>query len=237
MTPAPGRAVAAADDAPLLPSAVAGLRAWRVVVEADGAERLAGPQGGPGWPAGGAWLQAACARGGDHAAPDPGCTCGIHAWHPRPAAARAVLAGRGEVAGVVEVTGAGELHEAGLRAAAARPRVLFVAPRANAARLARLAAAYDARLVPVRGPQDVLAFCAQEDLGLSEATVVDLLGPAMVARAREQRRRDRRRGAVRLAAAAAIGAALVAAGLGLARDPSGDHTLYGRAGEVHVHRP
>jgi hypothetical protein len=150
-----------------------------------------------------------------------------------------VLAGRGQVAGVVEVAGAVELHERGLRAAAARPHALFVPARANAARLDRLAAAYDAQLVPVRGPDDVLAFCREAGLGLSEATVTELLGPAVVAAADEQRRRERRRNAARWAVAAAIAAGMLlgAAGLGLGHDPSGDRTLFGRSGEVHVHRP
>jgi len=229
---------ASATGPPLVPGAVFGLRAWRVVTGPEG-ERLAGPQGGAPWPAGGEWLHAACMHGRDHAAPDPGCSCGIHAWHPRPGAARMVLAGRGQVAGVVELAGAVELHEAGLRAAEARPRALFVPARANAARLARLAAAYDAELVPVRGPGDVLAFCREAGLGLSEATVAELLGPDTLAAAADQRHRERRRTVARLGAAAvaALVALLVAVGLGLSHDPSGDRTLFGRAGKVHVHRP
>jgi hypothetical protein len=68
-----------------------------------------------------------CGRSTSHLAPSQGCDCGIHAWHPRRASARRVLAGRNQLAGLVEAAASlrptrrdsvrsgpvGELHRAG----------------------------------------------------------------------------------------------------------------------------
>jgi hypothetical protein len=211
--------------APLIPSPVYGLRTWTVAGE-RGSERLAGPQRGVPWPAGGEWLHATCPTG--HAAPAGGCHCGLHAWHPRLRWARRCLAGRGEVAGVIEARGVIELHHDGLRAQRARPHALVRTRRSNPALLDRLAAAYDLPVVDARGPDDLLAWCREHGLGLSEEVVAALLGP---------RERERRRWvpvALRLAAVAAVVAALVLSGIG--HDPKGERDLFGRTGPVHIER-
>src|SRR5688500_16594146 len=109
-------------ETPLVPTPVYGLRTWTVSGERPD-ERLAGAyRNAPPWPAGGAWLEAVCPEG--HSAPAPQCSCGVHAWHPRARAARRILAGRGEVPGIVEASGAIEVHEDGFRAQRARPYAL-----------------------------------------------------------------------------------------------------------------
>jgi hypothetical protein len=211
--------------APLIPSPVYGLRTWTVAGE-RGSERLAGPQRGVPWPAGGEWLHATCPTG--HAAPAGGCHCGLHAWHPRLRWARRCLAVRGEVAGVMETRGVIELHHDGLRAQRARPYALVRTRRSNPALLDRLAAAYDLPVVAARGRDDLLAWCRERGLGLSEEVVAALLGP---------RERERRRWvpvALRLAAVAAVVAALVLSGIG--HDPKGERDLFGRTGPVHIER-
>ena len=193
----------------------------------SGAERLAGPQQSTPWPEGGGWLTATCMRHAGHSAPAAGCDCGIQAWHPARRSARRVLAIRREVPGVVEAGGAIEVHRDGFRAERARPFALMVAPRANAALAGRLASAYDAELVPVDGPDAILAWCRARGVGLEPAVVDELLGSAGVA---EQRRRTR---ATRLRFAAALAAIALLLGVGLvATDDPGDRTLQGRTGEV-----
>ena len=170
--PARGRAVTAAP--PLIPSAVYGLRTWTVAGE-RGSERLAGPHRGVPWPAGGEWLEATCEAG--HAAPASGCNCGLHAWHPRRRWARRCLAARGEVPGIVEARGTIELHHDGLRGQRARPYALVRTQGCNPALLDRLATAYGLPIVDARGPDDLLAYCRERGLGLSEHVVASLLGP------------------------------------------------------------
>jgi hypothetical protein len=205
----------------LVPSPLYGLRTWSVVGE-RGSERLAGPQRATPWPAAGGWLDAGCPRG--HAAPAPACECGIHAWHPHARAARRVLAIRREVPGVVEASGAIEVHRDGFRAERARPFALLLTPRANAALVGRLAAAYGAQIVPVDGPGAILAWCRERGLGLQPAVLDELLGPPA-------RRRPRRGARLRTAAALAAIAALLVVGI-VATDDPGDRKLFGRTGEV-----
>jgi hypothetical protein len=209
----------------LVPSPLYGLRTWSVVGD-DGRERLAGPQLATPWPESGAWLEAACAQPGGHAAPAPACGCGIHAWHPGRRSARRVLAIRREVPGVVEASGAIEVHRDGFRAERARPFAFMLAPRANAALLGRLAAAYAAELVRVDDPDAIVAWCRERGLGLEPAVVDELLGPAAVA----ERKRRARATRLRIAATLAAIAALIGIGI-VATDPPGDRTLQGRTGE------
>jgi hypothetical protein len=209
----------------LVPSPLYGLRTWSVV-GARGEERLAGPQQSTPWPEAGGWLTASCARDGGHAAPAPECECGIHAWHPARRSARRVLANRGQVPGVVEAGGAVEVHRDGFRAERARPFAVLLGPRANAGLAGRLATAYGAELVPVDGPDAVLAWCRDRGLGLAPAVVDSLLGPERVA---AERRVVRAR---RLRFAAALAAIALLLGVGLATtDHPGDRTLQGRTGE------
>jgi hypothetical protein len=214
----------------LVPSPLYGLRTWSVIGE-PGSERLAGPRQGTPWPADGAWLEARCDR--LHAAPAPGCECGIHAWHPGAHGARRVLASPREIPGVVEAEGAIELHDDGFRAERARPYALFAGPHANARLARRLADAYGIEAVGVGDADAIVAWCRARGLGLTPDVLERLLGPDVVAAARRAKRRRTR--VVRLRIAAAVAAIAVLVGVGLAATGSpGERTLHGRTGEVHV---
>lgn len=217
---------------PLVPTPLYGLRAWNVVGE-PGAELLKGPQQGGAWPPGGQWVEAVCSQSAVHQAPVKDCGCGLHAWHPTPRHARRIVAGRGEVPGIVEARGAIEVHDDGFRAQRARPFALFLLPGRNARLVNRLAEAYGVQVVDARGADDVLAFCQERGLGLDEAVVAELLGPEGEERRRAARRRQRFE-ALRFAAAIAVALLLVVIGLQVATDPPGDHVLNGRTGEIHV---
>ena len=71
-------------------------------------------------------------------------------------------------------------------------------------------------------------------LGLEEAVVTKLLGPAAEERRRARRRRART-AALRTAAGLAAVALLLVLGL-VATDRPGDRELSGRTGEIHQHR-
>jgi hypothetical protein len=218
-------------DGPLLLGPLYGLRTWRVAKD-DGLERLAAPQRATPWPAG-QWLEATCDR--DHAAPAADCRCGLHAWHPRLASARRILASRFDVPGIVEAAGHVEVHADGFRAARARPYAFVLLPRRNPRLVERLSVAYDAEVIALRRPEELVAVCAERDLGFSASVVDDLLGPEAVAERSRAHRRARRHAAGRVAAAAAVLAML--GGLGAAVEhtgPQGERDLYGRAGKVHV---
>jgi hypothetical protein len=215
-------------DAPLIPGPLYGLRTWRVVAE-DGVELLSAPHRGTTWPTGGEWLEATCERGG-HAAPTAGCDCGIHAFHPRRATARRVLAARREVPGIVEAEGPTEVHEDGFRAARARPYALVIAPGRNAKQIARLAEAYGVGVLELRRPDDMVAHCRERGLGLDEPVVAQLLGPG----GQHAEARRRRASALRIAAAVALAAILLLAGSQLLPETPPGHELTGRAGEVRT---
>jgi hypothetical protein len=216
---------------PLVATPVYGLRTWTVRGE-TGNERLAGPQRAAPWPVGGGWLEASCPGEEGHAAPAAGCECGIHAWHPRPRAARRIFASRREVPGVVEAVGAIEVHADGLRAERARPYALVLAPGRNAGLAHRLAEAYHVPIIEAARPDDVLRWCDERGLGLAEPVVAELLGADELDAQRKARRAAGRANALRLAAAIVLAALLLVAGL-IATDDPGDRTLHGRAGEVN----
>jgi hypothetical protein len=129
---------------------VVGWRAWKVALVDDGPRLRAmtrlGCRGGAWWPAGRA-LQAVCATA-RHAAPQAGCSCGIHA-----AASYELLeelgfvdrTGHAVAVGSVALWGRVVQAERGWRAQQAYPREVWL-PRPIAHLAARLAAAYD---VPV----------------------------------------------------------------------------------------
>ena len=169
-------------------------RARRVV---DGAAppRASGPRAASGW-------SQRCPTG--HAAPAAGCDCGVHAWHPRRSSARDVLATRATVAGIVEAQGPTEVHEDGFRAERARPYALVLTPRGNPNLIRRLAERYDAAIVEVRGPAELLAYCREHRLGLDEEVVAGLLGAGDAETLRRARRQPgpRRRAAGRRGARA-----------------------------------
>jgi hypothetical protein len=197
----------------------------------DRGEWLAGPHHPTVWPPGGQWLHATCPTG--HPAPTAGCDCGVHGWHPRRSSARDALAPRATVAGIVEAQGPAEVHEDGFRAERARPHSLVLTPRGNAKLIRRLAARYDAALIEVRGPAELLAYCRERDLGLDEQVVAGLLADGDVAALRRARRRRSRGAALRVALALAVAALMVVAGLTVVSDPPGERTLHGRTGEIH----
>jgi hypothetical protein len=215
-------------DTPLFADPLYGLRFWRVAAD-EGGELLTAPHRGTPWAPGGEWLQARCPTG--HAAPAPGCDCGVHAWHPRRRSVRDVLASRGTVPGIVEAQGAIEVHEDGIRAARARPHALIVTPGCNEARIRRLAARYQASVVEVRGPRALLAYCREHDIGMGDDVVSELLG----VRSGERRRARLKHDALRVAVAVVVAALLVVLGAEIAVDPPGPRTLYGRTGEIHTH--
>lgn len=213
------------NETPLVPSPVYGLRAWTVVGETGG-ERLAGPYRSAAWPAAGAWLESTCELG--HASPAPDCACGIHAWHPRRRSGRHVLAARAAVPGVVEASGAVEVHADGFRAQRARPYAL-VDTGWHPALVRRLAATYGVPVVEAGSPAALVDWCRERDLGLEEAVVGELLGPAAAPTRRT------RPVALRVAAAVVVVGLLLLLGL-VATDTPGDRTLNGRTGEVQGQR-
>jgi hypothetical protein len=218
--------------APLVPGPLYGLRTWRVVIE-DGRERLAAPQRGTAWTRGRGWLQATCEAG--HAAPTADCRCGIHAWHPRPASARRVLASRFDLPGIVEVDGVVEVHEDGFRAERARPYAFVRLPGRNGRRIERLGAAYGAQILDLRRPEELLAVCRERGLGLQQPVVEELLGAAAIQERRRARARKRRNDALRVAAALLVAALLCV--LALVVDGNGAHgnsDLYGPAARSHA---
>jgi len=220
-------------DTPLVAGPLYGLRTW-VVVGAPGEERLAGPHSRTPWPAGAAWLEATCAVDPRHVAPEHDCVCGLHALHPSAENARKVLSARREIAGVVECDGAIELHPDGFRAQRGRPYALVATPLKNPALVERLAHSYDAEVVKVEGPKDLVDWCRDRRLGLEPAVVDELVGVDV---AREWRRTKRQRthrvvGGMLAVIVLSVVLALLAS-LALP-DPPGPRVLRGRAGEVTV---
>jgi len=191
-------------EVPLVAGSLYGLRTWTVMSDGAG-EHLAAPQRGTEWPPTGGWVRARCEHG--HVAPAIGCRCGIHAWHPRPRAARRVLASRFELPGIVEVQGSVEVHVDGFRAERARPYAFVRLPNRNPFLIDRLCAAYGAQVIVLRRPQELLELCHDRGLGLEEPVVEELLGPEAIdghRRAVARRRRtDRLRAAAALATCAA----------------------------------
>jgi hypothetical protein len=219
-------------DPPLVATPVYGLRTWTVSGERPD-ERLASSYRVEPWPAGGAWLEASCSSAEDHSPPAPGCVCGIHAWHPRPRAARRILAGRREIPGIVEARGAIEVHEDGFRAERARPYALLLAPGRNAALVDRLADAYGVPVVEVAEGDAVLDWCREHRLGLAEPVVAELLGPDELDARRRARHAKVRANAFKLAAAVVVAVLIVVLGV-VATDHPGDRTLSGRSGEIRT---
>jgi hypothetical protein len=183
------------------------------------------------WPSNGEWLEASCTSSGNHSAPAAGCSCGIHAWHPRRSSARRVLASRFELPGIVEAAGAVEVQEEGFRAERARPYALVVTPGRNKNQATRLAERYRAEVVEVAGADALLAWCRERGLGIGEQTVDELLGAERVEEQREARRRRTRRDGLRIAIVAAIAALVVLVGY-LFESGATSHGIYGRTGWI-----
>jgi hypothetical protein len=218
------------NEAPLVPGPIYGLRTWAVTGK-PGHERLTGPLRTTPWPDGGALLVAECSVTPPHTPPAASCDCGLHALHPTRSAARRVCGVRREVPGILEASGAVEVHPDGFRAQRGRPHALVLLPGRNTRLLERLAETYDARLLRLSGPGALVAYCQEHGLGLPEDVVAGLVDTERVAAGR---RRRRRRAA--LAVVAAIVAAIAVAGIVNAIDPGTEHgrVLKGRGGEVTV---
>jgi hypothetical protein len=214
----------------LVPGPIYGLRTWKVI-GAPGHERLAGPHRTAPWPTGGALLEAECSATPPHQPPGAACGCGLHAWHPTRGAARRVCAVRREVPGILEASGAVEVHVDGFRAQRGRPHALVLLPNGNAPRLERLAESYDLDVLRLDGPDALLAHCRERGLGLSESVVAELVDTEGLA----ARRRERRRRALATAVVVAV-VALTLAVLAVTADPGVEHgkTLNGRSGEIRV---
>lgn len=159
---------------PLVTGPLYGLRSWRASGP-RGDERLVAPYRGTPWPVGGELLEAHCPVTPEHAPPAPRCRCGLHAWHPTPRASRRACSYRREVPGILQAWGAVELHADGFRAQRGRPYALVLLPRGNAALLERLAATYDARLLVLRGPRALAAYCRERGFGMTDGTIARLL--------------------------------------------------------------
>ena len=192
-------------------------------------ERLVAPLRGTVWPDHGQMLEAWCPE--PHHPPASGCMCGVHGWHPSRWSARRVCSVRREVPGIVEASGAVEVHEDGFRAQRGRPHTLVVLPNRNARQIERLAEAYDARVLHVRSAHELLAHCHEHARGMTQGTVASLVGRERLA----QEHRGRRRRAVTRAMIAAL-ALLSLAGVGAVVDSGPQHgkKLYGRSGPVRV---
>jgi hypothetical protein len=217
-------------DPPLVAGPLYGLRSW-AIVGPPGEERLAGPQRGTPWPAGGAWLNATCERDPDHSAPAHDCVCGIHVLHPDETNARRVLAPRREIAGVVECDGPVEVHPDGFRARRGRPYALVLSPGRYPALVHRLARVYDAQVVEVRRPADLERWCRERGLGLTPTVVDEILGTGTVRAWRQASRHRARLGVVRVVAALLVALAIAAAVYVALPDPRGPHYVYGRTGK------
>ena len=216
-------------DAPLVPGALYGLRTWGVA-GAPGDERLIGPQRSVPWPSGGALLEAECSATPPHAPPGAACACGLHAWHPTRAAARRVCGVRCDVPGILEASGAVEVHADGFRAERGRAHALVLLPNGNPCLLERLAGAHNAELLRLDGPDALLAHCRDRGLGLNEGVLAELVGTESLAARRRERRR---RGAL---CAVGVAAVLALGGIAVVVDPGVEHgkVLHGRGGEVRV---
>jgi hypothetical protein len=198
---------------PLLPGHLYGLRTWRVAAP-DGRPELAGPYQHTPWPAGEP-VRAVCTHGGAHAVPAPDCQCGV-----RPKSARRVLAGRGEIPGVLEAWGDVQVHETGFRAAYGRPYALVLLPGRNERLIRELAQRYRVPVLELRKPAELLAHCRARRLGLEEAVVDELLSPGEAEQRRRARRRRARNNTLRVLAAVVVGVATWALGSQIAAPPT-----------------
>ena len=113
--------------------------------------------------------------------------CGIHGLHPTPRATRAACSRRAAESPAWSRRPARSrcTRRASAPSAAGRPRSCSTRGR-NAALIRRLAAAYEAQVVEVDGPDALLAWCRERELGLEPVVVAELLGP------RDDRARPRR---------------------------------------------
>jgi hypothetical protein len=217
----------------VVPGRLYGLRTWGID-RSGPAPRLTGPYLRTAWPAGGAPLHATCDTAA-HAAPAPGCACGLHAWHPRMPAARRVLAHRFELPGILEAWGPVEVHEAGFRAAVGRPQALLLTPGRHPGLIHELADAHGAEVLEIPDAAALVRHCREHGLGMSNRVVEDLIGPERLAARRVERRRGRRHDVRRVLAWVAICGAMGGAGAYFAaHEAPGPKHLSGRTGPIVV---
>ncbi|MGH2992784.1 MAG: hypothetical protein ACRDL1_04530 [Solirubrobacterales bacterium] len=180
----PDRSSAHTADPPLIAGAVHGIRTWSMLWTRGGDVALAG-FGGYEWEGGGRATRAECDAHSAGRAPDPECGCGLYALHPR-AGAEGRLAlepsaawNDRQVTGIVEAWGTVELHADGFRAEYARPVALLLLSDWEGSDYAtlvhRLAGRHGARVLCIRDPAEVIAYCGRRNLGLAEGTVRSLL--------------------------------------------------------------
>jgi hypothetical protein len=183
----------------VVPGRLYGLRQWTV----SRGTRLGSLAQDGSWAKGPKPTKASCAAGRGHRAPAGPCGCGLYALHPTVAQcqssfSKAVRAARADgtsadVFGLVAAWGEVELHESGFRAEYARPHALLLPARAGdgyTQRVRALAAGHDAEVWEVESGHRLHRRCVEENLGLSEAAVNELLGPQL----RRELQRDRVRG-------------------------------------------
>ena len=174
-------------DPPLIAGAVHGIRTWSMLWTHEGDVALTG-FGGYQWERGGRATRAECDAHRAGRAPDPECGCGLYALHPRAGAEGRLALGSPAapdsqvVTGIVEAWGRVELHADGFRAEYARPVALLLVGDWEgsdyAAVVRRLADRYGARVLSLRDPAELAAYCGRRELGLAEGTVRSLLrGP------------------------------------------------------------
>lgn len=138
---------------PLYPAAIHGIRCWRVVTDQrDGGLLLKAAGVGTAWRPGGV-IDAACGARGDHLAPAPDCTCGIHAFHPwnGNALVNGLANGPSQVVGVISAWGRIEVHLDGFRAEHVRIEALYIYGEDEDERsvVTELAERYGAELIEV----------------------------------------------------------------------------------------
>jgi hypothetical protein len=169
-----------------------GLRTWRLVIDGHGAIRL-GCFGDRSWRPNGETTWAECVpvrylvrRRHRVASPAAGCECGLYALHPwatRRSAmwCRTVPGDYFAVAGIIEAWGRVQVHDEGFRAQYARPTALLLIGIAGESDYGRLVASvartHLAELIEVASLEDLVGYCRDKGLGLSQQTVTSLLQP------------------------------------------------------------
>lgn len=190
----PGRAARGDREAPAVPGVIHGLRSWALYQEGP-FWRLGSRTRATIWPPNES-LVAHCVATQErrHRAPDPGCGCGLHAYHPFGAGVTGVAElfaapepgyanGAGwTVFGVISAWGRIEVHSEGFRAERARPVALLTAENwrgtAYGRAIEETAAEYVLPVVEIEPDANAIAErCAEQWPGLAPALVDDLLPP------------------------------------------------------------
>jgi hypothetical protein len=208
------------DQAPVVPGRLYGLRSW-TAGDKNSLRSLAQDEV---WEKGPKPTRARCLVARGHRAPDGRCGCGLYALHPTAAqcaasfqAARCAARSdepEAEVVGIVAAWGEVELHESGFRAEYARSHALLLpavpgGPYAH--RVRALAAAHESEVWEVGSATDLHRRCVDQNLGLSETAVRELLGRKLRRHAAAERLKRWREAVVDVAAMAiaVVGSCLI----------------------------